>query len=159
MQPLRQTAAMIRPLLALARCLIAAGCQSDVPEETYDVNHPFDRVLVVHEPPLPVARRARENLEAHVEGMTTTRQTVDGLSRLRINCETVGRTLRCRYERGHTTRGKGLVQNWRVEFVADIDIGRRSGKVLRTCFTMTEVMQPPDTAPARIPTLCDPTYP
>ena len=148
---------MFRPVLALA-CALAcalAGCQSDIPEETYDLNHPFDRAMTVHDPPSTVAGRARLNLEAHVGAAESTAALLRRLSAMQIACSASGREMKCVYVRQHNVTGKGLVTRLRQTFVADIDLRRSVEKVWRVCIE-TEVVETPP-AEGRVPyaPMCD----
>jgi hypothetical protein len=145
---------MIRPFLALV-CCIAAGCQSDVPEETYDVNHPFDRVLVVQDSSSTSAQRARTGLESIVRQHANVPSAVDALATMGIRCLTSGRSLRCTYVRHHNTRGKGLVQRWRYEFVADVEFGGRIEMVRRVCIAARWINPPAGVTPGDEPRYCD----
>jgi hypothetical protein len=134
---------MIRPLLALACCLAAAGCQSDVPEETYDVSHPFDRALAEPSRAGSPAARAYTHLSSFIARVKTTREAIDDLGKLRIECMESGALLRCTYSRFHRVTGKALVQLWQVEFSASINFDRSSANVRRVCFSF-RVVSPPE---------------
>ena len=151
--------AMIRPLRVLAFCLAAAGCQSDVPEASHDVDHPFERVLAIDEPPLTMAERARLNLDARLRQTRTVHSVVASLSEIGIVCATERRMLRCTYVRLHATRGKGLLTRWLVRFVADIDVTQSRTRVRRVCLYWTVLNTPANSPPLEYAPMCDSAQP
>jgi hypothetical protein len=153
--PAATNPAMIRAAFAIALCLATAGCQSDVSEETYDANHPFDRAMTDRDDQSTIAGRARTNLETHVGVGEPTAALARRFLAMRIACKESGRTLRCVYRRNHSVTGKGLVTRLRWTFIADIDLRRRADKVWQVCIESEIVDPPPREGRIQYAPMCD----
>ena len=150
---------MIRPLRVLAFCLAAAGCQTDIPEEKYDLDHPLDQVLVTVEPTVPLAVRARANLQTRIGASVSRDEAQARLRSFGIDCRSTGSGLECNYARYYVVNAKGLPTRWRAEFNATVVVGNARVRVTRLCLTWSIPKGVVDAGMVAPRTECDPAQP